>query len=113
MKRHNAVTTDLAAAEIEEAYCFIRDRDGPERAASWRRRMYDKVDFLEVFPERCSYAPENDRCRVELRNTFYGEYRIIFTVREDDVVVLHVRHGKRRELSDEELRRLATEQLPD
>jgi plasmid stabilization system protein ParE len=109
MKRHKVVTTDLAAAEIEEVYCFIRDRDGPGRAANWRRNMYAKVEFLEVFPERCGLAPESDGCRVELRNTFYGQYRIIFTVREEEVVVLHIRHGSRQDLSDDELGRFPTD----
>jgi hypothetical protein len=54
-------------------------------------------------PRRCPIAPENDDFDVEVRQLLYGEFRVLFTVEDDVVRVLHVRHGARRFLTPDEL----------
>ena len=39
-----------AEAALEEAATYIRDHDGPERAANWLRRMMESIDTLETMP---------------------------------------------------------------
>jgi plasmid stabilization system protein ParE len=45
-------------------------------------------------------------CSFEVRQTFVGRYRVLFTIRDEDalVYVLTVRHGARREMPPDELR---------
>jgi mRNA-degrading endonuclease RelE of RelBE toxin-antitoxin system len=57
-------------------------------------------------PLRC-VAPENDALAEEIRQLSYGKsrnkYRILFTIREDTVFVLHVRHSSQVPLTGEEV----------
>ena len=50
----------------------------------------------------CPLAPENDEFEEEIRELLYGKrqhrYRILFTIREQAVVVLHIRHGAREHI---------------
>ena len=50
---------------------------------------------------------ENDELIEEIRQLIYGKsrnkYRILFTVREDTVFVLHVRHSSQAPLTSEEI----------
>ena len=54
------------------------------------------VATLQEMPLRCALAPENDTFTEEIHQLIYGKsrnkYRILFTLREDTVFILHVRH---------------------
>jgi hypothetical protein len=54
-------------------------------------------------PARCALAPENEDFPFEVRQLLYGSghhrYRILFTVEDDVVSVLHIRHGRRTPLT--------------
>jgi plasmid stabilization system protein ParE len=39
----------------------------------------------------------------EIRQLLYGNYRLLFTVRDDAVVILHVRHGAREWMKPEDV----------
>ena len=103
--KHHVEITEPAEFDLEEAYCWIRDNHSPARAARWRQGLYAKVETLERMPERCGFAPENDWCDFELRQLLYGAYRILFTIRDASVFVLHIRHGARRFRSHDEVNR--------
>ena len=47
------------------------------------------------------YSPE--QAGREVRQTFYGVYRILYTIAADTVYVLTVRHGARRPLEPTEI----------
>jgi hypothetical protein len=59
---------------------------------------------LQQMPFRCSLAFENNFFETEIRQLIYGRgstaYRILFTVVEDRVNVLFVRHIAQKPLSD-------------
>jgi Txe/YoeB family toxin of Txe-Axe toxin-antitoxin module len=64
-----------------------------------------KIDTLRRHPTRCPLAAENDKFPEEIRELLYGrsgkrihKHRILFTVREDTVHILYVRHTARDEL---------------
>ncbi len=103
--KHSVEITEPAERELEEAYCWIRDNYSSARAARWRQGLYTKVDTLEQMPQRCGFAPENDWCDIELRQLLYGSYRILFTIYDTRVFVLHIRHGARPFFGHEELNR--------
>ena len=62
----------------------------------------DTVATLQEMPLRCGLAPENDTFNQEIHQLIYGKsrnkYRILFTLREDTVFILHVRHSSQAPL---------------
>lgn len=74
-------------------------------ATRWRERLIAKLAALAVMPRGCSLAPENEYTDFEVRQTFHGKYRVLFTVLDQDslVYVLSIRHGARRFIPPGEL----------
>ncbi len=103
--RYQVEVTDQAAAEAEEAYLWILDRS-PSGASRWWNGLEAAILSLEEMPVRCPLAPEDEEFEEEIRELLYGtrqhRYRILFTIREQTVVVLHIRHGAREHLQREE-----------
>ena len=103
MKRWNVIVELPAQRDIAECRLWIADRD-VEAADHWFYAIYDTIGSLEMFPERCPLAPEGRFSNEEIREIFHGrrqyKYRILFTVTENEVHVLHVRHGARLALGE-------------
>lgn len=98
---------DIAPAaewEIEQVFRHIH-ADSPNNAERWRRELADIFDHLHLFPEGCGLAPENSRVDFEVRQTFHGVYRILLTIEDDRVVILHFRHGAQRPLMGRQIAR--------
>jgi plasmid stabilization system protein ParE len=93
-----------AFADIDAIVGYIH-QNSPENARRWRERVLTKIETLSIFPRGYSRAAEDAHCSFEVRQTFLGRYRVLFTVRDDDqlVYILTVRHSARREMSTEEL----------
>lgn len=81
--------------------------------SSWSRMVqrHDRRDRISsIAPERCPLAPETaffteeirQLLTEEIRQLLYGRgrgvHRILFTIKDATVVVLHVRHGARKYL---------------
>ena len=96
MKRWSVIVELPAQRDIAEARLWLAERE-PEAADRWFDDIYDTIGSLEIFPERCPLAPESKTLRTEIREVFHGrrqhKYRILFAVTENEVHVLHVRHG--------------------
>lgn len=90
-----------AEDELTEIGRWIARRS-PSRAEAWLSGARAAIETLSTFPRRCPLAPENDDFDVEIRQLLYGEFRILFTVEDEVVRVLHVRHGARRFLTPDE-----------
>jgi len=77
-------------------------QDGPTNALRWIEELERQLSKLRKFPERHGAARENDSHDIELRQMLYGrgrnKYRVIFTIRNNEIVVLDIRHGARKEL---------------
>ena len=103
MKRWTVIVETPAQQDIEAAYLWIAERDS-EAAARWFNSIYDSIGSLELFPERCPLAPESRFFDPEIREALHGrrhyKYRILFTVSEMEVHILHVRHGARLTLGE-------------
>jgi plasmid stabilization system protein ParE len=103
MKRCTVIVELPAQQNIDEAYLWIAERDS-EAAERWFNSIYQTIGSLELFPERCPLAPESRFFNREIREAFHGrrqhKYRILFTVEETEVHILHVRHGARLTLGE-------------
>ena len=98
MKRWNVIVELPAQRDIAEARLWLAERE-QDAAERWFNSIYDTIGSLETFPERCTLAPESKSFNTEIREIFHGrrqhKYRILFTASENEVHVLHVRHGAR------------------
>jgi plasmid stabilization system protein ParE len=85
--------------DIEQVYFWLAVRSS-EAAERWRDSLFEVIDSLKKFPERCPRAPESGAFGTDLRELSVGRrrgtYRIIFRIRGGAVHVLRVRHGARR-----------------
>ncbi len=105
MRHHQVIILPSAERDIGEAYEWLAGQD-ESAAIRWYNRLREVVVSLDTFPERCPLAPESKFLPVEVREIFHGrrryKYRILFTVSEGRVCVLHVRHGARLTLGETE-----------
>jgi plasmid stabilization system protein ParE len=92
-----------AKAELRDAYLWIY-QDSPENAARWRKRILNAIRTLSELPERCEIAPESVDFHQEIRQLLYGKrpgvYRILFTIVNDTIFIVHIRHAARRFLGE-------------
>ena len=102
---YQVVLTDRAARDLDEAYRWCAER-APEAAVGWYNGFIDALNSLVSNPERCPVAAEGRKLSIEIRQLLYGRrrsYRALFLVREQTVVVLHIRHTARCEANPEDL----------
>jgi len=70
--------------------------DSSARAVAWREMLLGRIESLDRMPRRCRRAVESRKLRREVRQLVFGEYRVLFTIHDRTVIVLHVRHGARK-----------------
>jgi plasmid stabilization system protein ParE len=81
-------------------------QDSVENARRWRSAVRQRMRSLRSFPERHEIAYAANDVGRNVRHTFYGVYRILYTVEKDAVVILSLRHGARKPLTIDDVRRL-------
>ena len=84
----------------------IVERLGSE-AERWLKGIQAAIQSLSRIPTRCGLAREGREFDVEIRQLLFGNrrsaYRVLFTVRANEVRVLHVRHSARRTMEPGEI----------
>ena len=99
-------TTKAAELQIEAAYLWLKKRNSAY-ADRWFKELMNTIASLQEKPRRCSLATENERFAEEVRQLLYGKsqnkYRILFTIREDIVYILFVRHTAQTLLTRDEI----------
>ena len=92
--------TAQAERDAESIFDWLRSEHAGEAGLRWFLAMEDAIQSLATMPKRCALAPENGRFPFEVRQLLYGHkphvYRILFTVENDTVMILHIRHARRR-----------------
>jgi plasmid stabilization system protein ParE len=78
------------AAEIVDSIAA----DRPSAARRWVRELFAKAAAIRHQPRRGRKVPELDRD--DVREILFGEYRVIYRLDPKRIVVLTVRHGRRR-----------------
>lgn len=91
-----------AEKDVKHIFSYIRQH-GPADPKTWKDGLEQKLSNLEQFPEACSFAPENEYSHQEIRQAIYGPFRIIFTIREQNVFVISIRHAARLFLQSDEI----------
>jgi plasmid stabilization system protein ParE len=92
-------TTPTAEREANEILSWLLSQHAGETGWRWFVALQGAIASLAEFPKRCPLAPENSNFPFEVRQLLYGSkphiYRILFTIEESTVYVLHIRHGRR------------------
>jgi plasmid stabilization system protein ParE len=95
-------TTAAAEQDADAILDWLLSEYAGETGMRWLAALEDAVASLAEFPARCPLAPENTAFPVEVRHLLYGRkprvYRILFTIEDQTVYVLHIRHGRRQPL---------------
>lgn len=82
--------TPQSLDDIEAIANFIA-RDSSYYARMFTTKGFEVVDRLELFPESGRIVPELNR--KEIREIIFGDYRIIYRIRDDLVEILTVYHS--------------------
>lgn len=94
--------TRNAKLEIESAYLWFKNVN-PAYADQWFKDLMNTIATLQDKPKRCAFARENDNFPEEIRQLIYGKsrnkYRIIFTIKDEIVYILYVRHSSQSSIS--------------
>ena len=91
-----------AETNVEEAYLYIC-QDSVERAERWRAGIEVAFQSLSTYPNRHAVVFDMNQAGREVRQMLFGVYRIYYTVADETVNVLTVRHGARLPLVADEL----------
>ena len=102
---HKVRLTQEAKDHIRAISDYIA-QDSVANARRWELRLRQLLRTLKDFPERCEIAFPASQVGRDVRHTFFGVYRVLYEIAGDTVMVLAVRHGARRPISPDEVRRL-------
>jgi len=91
---HRVLLTAAARADILDARTHIA-ADNPGAAERWARSIRDATLSLRTMPLRGSIIPEAALLGVEYRQLVHGNYRIVYRVEKERVLVMRVIHGAR------------------
>lgn len=104
---YRVVITKPAKDDLSVIYDWLLEEASASKAGEWLFDMEEAIRSLTNMPYRCPLARENQFSKVEIRVLLYGknvgQYRILFTIIQNVVHILHVRHASRftLDLSDE------------
>ena len=99
---HRVRLSQRARRDIEEAYLYIR-RDAPLRATQWRSKLRQAVRSLKVFPKRHAVLFDEATAGRTIRQMTFGTYLVLYSVDDQVVNVLTIRHSARRPMEPGEL----------
>ena len=95
MKYSIRLTND-AKQDIESIAFYIAQNDAPGKAKNLVAKLKAKMEGLSTFPERGAYPEELLLLDIrEVREVYYGPYRIFYRISRQVVQVLAVADGRR------------------
>jgi plasmid stabilization system protein ParE len=91
--KYRVKTGTPAQQEIRISYVWGCEKWGVSQAQKWVQELRKAIASLSMFPERYGFAPEQEQEELghEVRQMIFQRYRVLFTVKETTVHVLHVR----------------------
>ena len=104
---HQVELTRRAARDRERAYEWYAAHFSESFAERWYNGLSAAISRLADKPNRFPKAHENNKFSFEVREVRFGskryKHRVLFTIRDESVQVLHIRHSSQRDLTEEEL----------
>jgi plasmid stabilization system protein ParE len=94
---YQVIVMPAAQTELDEAYLWLLAKT-PQHARLWYNGMLDAIRSLEQNPRRCRIVPQQDVPET-IHQLLYGDkhhaYRILFTIQDVRVLILHIFHAAR------------------
>jgi plasmid stabilization system protein ParE len=104
---YEVVLTTRAERDRDAAFTWYADHYSLAFAARWYDGLTQAIRSLSQNPLRCGVAHENDKFSFEVRELLFGgrrhKHRVLFTIHNDLVLVLHIRHSAQRDLTEDDL----------
>lgn len=105
---YRVLISQTAERDIRQAVAWWREHRSREEAERWYDRIYPAIATLAECPERCPQSPESVLVVTGLRQLHFGvrrkaTHRIVFTIQDQEVIILRVRHVAQRELEVDDL----------
>ena len=99
-KKYKVILNQSALSKLEEILDFI-SIDSPKRSISVINEIIRRINSLESMPERFPAIQENIKYKTYQIRHFYckNSFRVIYTIREDEVRILCIRHGAQKNLT--------------
>lgn len=94
--KYRIIVEPSAKKDIDDSYEWGQRNWGIIQTKKWFNSLMAAIKGLAEFPERYAIAPDNDEFAEEIRLLVYGRYRVLYTIRGNEVHVLHCRgpyHG--------------------
>lgn len=92
MKTYSIDIPPLIEEKIREQAIYIAE-DKPLAALQWYKDIFNQINTLETFPERCAEASESLYFNYTVRLLLIGNYRILFRIKEDTIRILEFKGG--------------------
>jgi len=93
--KYSVIISPQAYNEIEKAYQWLLEQS-PQHAPEWHAGLIEALCSLEQNPSRCPAV----NAPAESRQLLYGDkrhsYRIVFSIRAQEVWISHERHSARK-----------------
>ena len=83
--------TRVAFRRLEEIYAYI-EKDSPNNAVRWAEKLLKKIEGVKDFPKAGRAVPELES--VNVREIVYGNYRIIYKIKDETAYIMTIRHFK-------------------
>lgn len=81
----------LATQNAHALASFIA-QDKPVAAIKWLEDLFERIELLQVLPESGRIVPEIGISSI--REIIFGQYRVIYQLAGEQIMILTVRHGK-------------------
>jgi plasmid stabilization system protein ParE len=91
---YRVVVTSEAEQDLDQLFQYVA-HDNPAAARKFVAGLRKRLKTLASMPRRCPRAPEDGLDGLEIRHLVHGQYRVIFAIDSNTVVILQVRHGAR------------------
>jgi plasmid stabilization system protein ParE len=100
--------SEPARQDLQAAFAWWRANRSVEQASRWYRGIHKAISSLKQMPLRCPPALEADLLAQGIRQLAFGvgtrpTHRIVFTIAENVVTILRVRHAAQDFLSEEDI----------
>lgn len=93
MKKYRVEIKPTAENDLARRFAQI-EKESAQNAVSWYLGLIEAIEKLDELAERCPIAPEDVDVQRGIRHLIIGDYRVLYVIEEDVVIVLHIRHGR-------------------
>ena len=99
---YTVIVSHKAKNDFAEAVLDLIER-APAKASKFYFGGIKAMESLSASPARCPLAPESKVINRRVRQLLYDQYRILFEIEGDTVIVDHLRHQKRGPITADDL----------